>query len=238
MAAPVVVLTPNEAKGLEFDNVVVVEPGAIADGDERGLQALFVALTRCTQRLALVHAGPLPPELGLVPSAPAEDPPGAAARAADRVIPAGPVDNPGVAGPTHDPVVAGPTDQPVTRIGDRVNGATHAEQPARPADAATSPVGPASSGSRSGNGAHPPTGDAGPPAELAGLTAGVVATAVPGGMTAGAVEREVARAVAAALVRYTTLCVQPELVPLVIEEMQRWVAPAAPPSPVVAGPAS
>ena len=35
-----------------------------------------------------------------------------------------------------------------------------------------------------------------------------------------------ARAVAASLVRYLTLCVQPELVPLVIEEMQRWRAPA------------
>jgi hypothetical protein len=64
-AAPVVVLTPDEAKGLEFDVVVVVEPAAIVEESEYGLRSLFVALTRCTSRLALVHAQPLPPELGL-----------------------------------------------------------------------------------------------------------------------------------------------------------------------------
>src|SRR4029453_6594037 len=64
-AAPVVVLAPDDAKGLEFDVVVVVEPAAIVDESEHGLRALFVALTRCTSRLALVHARPLPPPLGL-----------------------------------------------------------------------------------------------------------------------------------------------------------------------------
>jgi DNA helicase IV len=64
-AAPVVVLAPDDAKGLEFDVVVVVEPAAIVDESEHGLRALFVALTRCTSRLALVHARPLPPALGL-----------------------------------------------------------------------------------------------------------------------------------------------------------------------------
>ncbi|HEX6418458.1 MAG TPA: ATP-binding domain-containing protein, partial [Acidimicrobiales bacterium] len=70
-SASVVVLTPDEAKGLEFDAVVVVEPAAIVDECEHGLRALFVALTRCTSRLALVHARPLPAVLGLGP--PAED---------------------------------------------------------------------------------------------------------------------------------------------------------------------
>jgi DNA helicase IV len=66
-AAPVVVLTPDEAKGLEFDVVVVVEPAAIVAESEHGLRALFVALTRCTNRLALVHVRPLPAILGLAP---------------------------------------------------------------------------------------------------------------------------------------------------------------------------
>jgi DNA helicase IV len=64
-APPVVVLTPDEAKGLEFDAVVVVEPAAIVEQSEHGLRSLFVALTRCTSRLALVHARPLPSQLGL-----------------------------------------------------------------------------------------------------------------------------------------------------------------------------
>jgi hypothetical protein len=61
------VLTPDEAKGLEFDVVVVVEPAAIVAESEHGLRALFVALTRCTNRLALVHVRPLPAILGLAP---------------------------------------------------------------------------------------------------------------------------------------------------------------------------
>jgi UvrD-like helicase C-terminal domain len=64
-AEPVVVLTPDDAKGLEFDVVVVVEPAAIVDESEHGLRSLYVALTRCTSRLALVHARPLPEILGL-----------------------------------------------------------------------------------------------------------------------------------------------------------------------------
>lgn len=67
-AAPVVVLAPDEAKGLEFDVVVVVEPATIVDESEHGLRSLFVAMTRCTSRLALVHARPLPPVLGLGPA--------------------------------------------------------------------------------------------------------------------------------------------------------------------------
>jgi DNA helicase IV len=64
-AATVVLLAPDEAKGLEFDVVIVVEPSAIVDESEHGVRALFVAMTRCTSRLALVHARPLPPVLGL-----------------------------------------------------------------------------------------------------------------------------------------------------------------------------
>lgn len=55
------VAAPGGVKGIEFDAVVVVEPGAIAAAD--GCGALYVALTRATQRLTLVHSGELPPPL-------------------------------------------------------------------------------------------------------------------------------------------------------------------------------
>ncbi|WP_338702296.1 UvrD-helicase domain-containing protein [Streptomyces sp. Q6] len=58
------VLTPEEAKGLEFDHVAVVEPTAVADSDPAGPCHLYVALTRCTQSLAVTHRSPLPVWLG------------------------------------------------------------------------------------------------------------------------------------------------------------------------------
>jgi DNA helicase IV len=57
------VLAPRSAKGLEFDHVVVVEPAAIAEGPA-GLRELYVALTRPTRTLVVVHARELPRELG------------------------------------------------------------------------------------------------------------------------------------------------------------------------------
>ncbi|WP_258724820.1 HelD family protein [Cellulomonas sp. NS3] len=48
------VLDPAGAKGLEFDATVVVDPDGIA-AQPRGWNALYVALTRCTQELAQVH---------------------------------------------------------------------------------------------------------------------------------------------------------------------------------------
>ena len=59
----VTVLAPPDAKGLEFDAVVVVEPAAIAGGTAQGLRLLYVALTRAVQELVVVHAGLLPPTL-------------------------------------------------------------------------------------------------------------------------------------------------------------------------------
>jgi DNA helicase IV len=47
-------------KGLELDAAVVVEPAAIVDEQAQGLRALYVALTRATKRLAIVHARDLP----------------------------------------------------------------------------------------------------------------------------------------------------------------------------------
>jgi DNA helicase IV len=62
--ASVPVLTPRQAKGLEFDHVIVVEPALIAEeGGEQGLRELYVALTRPTKTLVVVHARPLPEEL-------------------------------------------------------------------------------------------------------------------------------------------------------------------------------
>ena len=75
LAAGLVVLPADETNGLEFDSVVVVEPSLIAAvGDEpageappvattRGLRTLYVALTRPTKRLTIVHAEPLPVDL-------------------------------------------------------------------------------------------------------------------------------------------------------------------------------
>jgi DNA helicase IV len=53
------------AKGLEFDHVVLVEPGHIATGEAYGLRRLYVALTRAVSRLTVFHAEPLPAELSL-----------------------------------------------------------------------------------------------------------------------------------------------------------------------------
>ncbi|WP_181794640.1 UvrD-helicase domain-containing protein [Streptomyces sp. WELS2] len=57
----VVLLDPRQAKGLEFDSVLVVEPAAYGTSD------LYVALTRATQHLGVLHTGTLP--AGLTPAA-------------------------------------------------------------------------------------------------------------------------------------------------------------------------
>jgi DNA helicase IV len=56
--ARVAVLTPVQAKGLEFDGVVVVDPAGIEQESGRGLADLYVALTRTTRRLGIVITGP------------------------------------------------------------------------------------------------------------------------------------------------------------------------------------
>jgi DNA helicase IV len=48
------------AKGLEFDQVIVVEPARIAAAESRGLHRLYVALTRAVSRLTVLHEDPLP----------------------------------------------------------------------------------------------------------------------------------------------------------------------------------
>jgi DNA helicase IV len=54
----------SETKGLEFDAVLVVEPEQILAEGPRGAADLYVALTRATQRLGVLHRGPLPEVLG------------------------------------------------------------------------------------------------------------------------------------------------------------------------------
>ena len=59
-----VTLVPvSVVKGLELDAVVVVEPARIAADHEHGMRSLYVALTRPTQRLSVVHADDLPEPL-------------------------------------------------------------------------------------------------------------------------------------------------------------------------------
>jgi DNA helicase IV len=58
--AAVGVFTVPEVKGLEFDVVLLVEPAAIVAGSPHGLNDLYVALTRATKRLAVLHTSDLP----------------------------------------------------------------------------------------------------------------------------------------------------------------------------------
>jgi len=60
----VALVDPLTVKGLEFDAVVVVEPGEIA-ALPSGLRHLYVAMTRAVQHLGLIHAEPLPAILEL-----------------------------------------------------------------------------------------------------------------------------------------------------------------------------
>ncbi len=63
LGAPLSLLPVDLANGLEFDAVVVVEPAAIVEESPQGLRALYVALTRPTRRLAVIHTRPLPAAL-------------------------------------------------------------------------------------------------------------------------------------------------------------------------------
>ncbi|WP_054052566.1 ATP-binding domain-containing protein [Alloactinosynnema sp. L-07] len=59
----IVVLTVRQAKGLEFDSVLLVEPAAVVAESPRGLNDLYVALTRATRQVGVVHTAPLPAAL-------------------------------------------------------------------------------------------------------------------------------------------------------------------------------
>ncbi|WP_209648086.1 HelD family protein [Kibdelosporangium banguiense] len=60
LESQVSILTVWQAKGLEFDSVLVVDPARILADSPRGANDLYVALTRATQRLGVIHPGDLP----------------------------------------------------------------------------------------------------------------------------------------------------------------------------------
>jgi hypothetical protein len=60
LESEVVVSEVADAKGLEFDAVVLVDPAGIVDASPRGLNDLYVALTRATRSLVVVHPDALP----------------------------------------------------------------------------------------------------------------------------------------------------------------------------------
>ncbi|MEW2048488.1 AAA family ATPase [Streptomyces sp. NPDC005476] len=59
-AARVAVVPATLVKGLEYDHVVAVEPAAIAESEQRGLNRLYVVLTRAVSRLEVLHQRDLP----------------------------------------------------------------------------------------------------------------------------------------------------------------------------------
>jgi superfamily I DNA/RNA helicase len=60
LSTQITVVPVSLVKGLELDASVVVEPAAILEEEAQGARALYVALTRATKRLVLVHERPLP----------------------------------------------------------------------------------------------------------------------------------------------------------------------------------
>ncbi|WP_139275785.1 ATP-binding domain-containing protein, partial [Mangrovactinospora gilvigrisea] len=64
----VVAVGSLEAKGLEYDAVVVVNPSGIAGESEAGLRVLYVALTRATQRLSVLSEAADEPDPDGVPA--------------------------------------------------------------------------------------------------------------------------------------------------------------------------
>ena len=61
--AGLTVVPVSVVKGLELDGVIVVEPAKIVAAQTHGLRALYVALTRSTKQLSVIHSEPLPKEM-------------------------------------------------------------------------------------------------------------------------------------------------------------------------------
>jgi len=63
LTSEIVLLGARQAKGLEFDSVLIADPAAILAASPRGRNDLYVAMTRSTQRLGVLHPGPPPAEI-------------------------------------------------------------------------------------------------------------------------------------------------------------------------------
>jgi DNA helicase IV len=71
---PVVVLSVKQVRGLEFDSVLVADPARIVADSPSGLNDLYVAITRATQRLGVIHEGDLPQPLSRLSPRPPTSP--------------------------------------------------------------------------------------------------------------------------------------------------------------------
>ena len=69
--SPVALLTVGQSKGLEFDRVVLVDPAGILAQSPAGGHDLYVAITRATHRLTVIHDNDLPPCLSRLTASPA-----------------------------------------------------------------------------------------------------------------------------------------------------------------------
>ena len=63
LAAELNAIPVSQIKGLEYDRVVVVEPADIVAAEPRGMNRLYVALTRAVAELVILHSKPLPENL-------------------------------------------------------------------------------------------------------------------------------------------------------------------------------
>jgi len=61
--AAAALLTVTQAKGLEFDRVVLADPAGIIAQSPNGGHDLYVAITRATHRLTVVYDDALPDSL-------------------------------------------------------------------------------------------------------------------------------------------------------------------------------
>jgi superfamily I DNA and RNA helicase len=70
LTSEIVLLGARQAKGLEFDSVLIADPAAILAASPRGRNDLYVAMTRSTQRLGVLHHGAPPAEIAALRSRP------------------------------------------------------------------------------------------------------------------------------------------------------------------------
>ena len=99
-------VSPTGSKGLEFDAAIVVEPELIAGHDPVGLRTLYVALTRTTRYLTIVHTGVVLPLPSPEPTARTADEPRQSGVSA-KTVPVSGVDTSTVSTPRPNRIAAG-----------------------------------------------------------------------------------------------------------------------------------